>query len=261
MDTCMEERSVWASLSRGVSYLLHPFLMPVWLLLILFGTGILPIYLPVGIKRYILMVVTVDTLVVPALGILLMRVFGLLGDFSLSRRYERTLLMLIVALCYGLCGWMLGSSPMLFLLRRMMFAAMACTLFALLVNLRWQVSLHMTAAGAATGYGRHPVVCRLYQSRLGILRCGSVFRRVGFGPALSRKTYARSGGRRVCRRLPARRRGTAAGLKAARRGHEGRHKFCVALRVPVRSRGFRPIPHVSLSGGVPNSPVPAALVR
>ena len=119
MDTCMEERSVWASLSRGVSYLLHPFLMPVWLLLILFGTGILPIYLPVGIKRYILMVVTVDTLVVPALGILLMR--------------------------------MLGSSPMLFLLRRMMFAAMACTLFALLVNLRWQVSLHMTAAGAATG--------------------------------------------------------------------------------------------------------------
>lgn len=36
--------------------------------------------------------------------------------------------MLIVALCYGLCGWMLGSSPMLFLLRRMMFAAMACTL-------------------------------------------------------------------------------------------------------------------------------------
>ena len=59
--------------------------------------------------------------------------------------------LLIVALCYGLCGWMLGSSPMLFLLRRMMFAAMACTLFALLVNLRWQVSLHMTAAGAATG--------------------------------------------------------------------------------------------------------------
>ena len=122
MDTCMEERSVWASLSRGVSYLLHPFLMPVWLLLILFGTGILPIYLPVGIKRYILMVVTVDTLVVPALGILLMRVFGLLSDFSLSRRHERTLPMLIVAL-----------------------------FFALLVNLRWQVSLHMTAAGAATG--------------------------------------------------------------------------------------------------------------
>ena len=117
----------------------------------LFRSGILPIYLPVGIKRYILMVVTVDTLVVPALGILLMRVFGLLGDFSLSRRHERTLPMLIVALCYGLCGWMLGSSPMLFLLRRMMFAAMACTLFALLVNLRWQVSLHMTAAGAATG--------------------------------------------------------------------------------------------------------------
>ena len=49
MDTCMEERSVWASLSRGVAYLLHPFLMPVWLLLILFGTGILPSFLSGGI--------------------------------------------------------------------------------------------------------------------------------------------------------------------------------------------------------------------
>lgn len=252
---------MWASLSRGVSYLLHPFLMPVWLLLILFGTGILPIYLPVGIKRYILMVVTVDTLVVPALGILLMRVFGLLGDFSLSRRYERTLLMLIVALCYGLCGWMLGSSPMLFLLRRMMFAAHGLYAFRAVGEPAVAGQPAHDGSGCGDGYGRHPVVCRLYQSRLGILRCGSVFRRVGFGPALSRKTYARSGGRRVCRRLPARRRGTAAGLKAARRGHEGRHKFCVALRVPVRSRGFRPIPHVSLSGGVPNSPVPAAPVR
>lgn len=85
MDTCMEERSVWASLSRGVSYLLHPFLMPVWLLLILFGTGILPIYLPVGIKRYILMVVTVDTLVVPALGILLMRYKGPYENYRIGK--------------------------------------------------------------------------------------------------------------------------------------------------------------------------------
>lgn len=151
MENRKEKHTVWYRLSRVASFVLHPLLMPVWLLLVLFGTGMLPVYLPVGVRNYILTVVVVDTLAVPALGILLLHVFGLAGDRSLPRRGDRTLPMLVAALCYGLCAWMLGSSPMLFLLRRMMLAAMACTLFALAVNLRWPVSLHMTAVGAAVG--------------------------------------------------------------------------------------------------------------
>lgn len=172
MERGMEERNVWKGLSRGVSYLLHPFLMPVWLLAILFGTGILPFWLPAEIRRYILLVVTVDTLVVPAAGIFLMRAFGLIGDFSLSQRRERTLPMLVVAFCYALCGWMLGSLPVFFLLRRIMLAAIACTLFAFVVNLRWQVSLHMTAIGAATGM----VALLLYAGYTGLIGifCGAV---------------------------------------------------------------------------------------
>lgn len=138
-------------ISRIISYLLHPFLMPVWLLVMLFGTGILPLYLPQTMKGYILTVVIVDTLLVPAIGIWLMKMFGLIDDYSLSTRHDRMLPMLVVALCYGVCGWMLGAAPMLFLLRRMMFAAMWCTVFAFVVNIRWQVSLHMTAIGAAVG--------------------------------------------------------------------------------------------------------------
>lgn len=138
-------------LSRIISYLFHPFLMPVWLLAMLFGTGILPVYLPQPLRNYILTVVLIDTLLVPALAVWLLKMFGLIANYSLATRRDRMLPMFIVALCYGVCGWMLGSAPMLFLLRRIMFAAMLCTVFALLVNLRWQVSLHMTAMGAAVG--------------------------------------------------------------------------------------------------------------
>lgn len=108
-------------------------------------------YLPQGAKSYILTVVIVDTLIVPAVGIWLMKMLGLIKDYSLSTRHDRMLPMAVVAICYGVCGWMLGSAPMLFLLRRMMFAAMLCTVFAFVVNLRWQISLHMTAMGAAVG--------------------------------------------------------------------------------------------------------------
>lgn len=165
-------RAVWYCLSRGVSYLLHPFLMPVWLLAVLFGTGIIPVYIPAGIRNYILTVVTINTLFVPVIAIILMRIFGLIDDYSFSTRRERTLPMLIAALCYGLCGWMLGASPMLFLLRRMMFAAMSCTVFALILNFRWRVSLHMTAVGAAVGM----VTILLYAGYVNLIWifCGAV---------------------------------------------------------------------------------------
>lgn len=147
----ISERPAGELLSRTVSYIFHPFLMPVWLLLMLFGTGILPMYLPRVMKNYILTVVIVDTLIVPALAVCLMKMLGLIRDYSLSTRHDRMLPMLAVALCYGVCAWMLGSAPMLFLLRRMMLAALLCIVFAFAVNLRWQISLHMTAMGAAVG--------------------------------------------------------------------------------------------------------------
>lgn len=138
-------------LSSAISYIMHPFLMPVWFLAIMFATGIIPAFLPAGIRNYLFMVFGVDTLLVPILGVALMKTFGIIRDYSLSTRAERRLPLIIVALCYGLCAYMLRSLPMLFMLQKVMWAAMFCAVFALCVNLGWQISLHMTAAGALVG--------------------------------------------------------------------------------------------------------------
>lgn len=145
------ERVVWYGLSRAASYVFHPFLVPVWIMIVLLGAAVFPFYMSAGVRRYIVMVVAIDTLAIPAMGIVLMRLLGIIRDYSLSTRHDRILPLAVVAVCYGVCGWLLDGAPVLFLMRRMMFAAMACTLFALAVTTRWQISLHMTAWGGATG--------------------------------------------------------------------------------------------------------------
>lgn len=138
-------------ISSAVSYVLHPFLMPVWFMALLFGTGLLPVYVSSQVRNYILAVMFTDMLLVPALAIMLMHLFRVIRDYSLSSRKDTILPLFIVALCYGLCGWMISSFPMLFLLRRMMFASMACTLFCLLGSMLGRISIHLTAAGAVVG--------------------------------------------------------------------------------------------------------------
>lgn len=139
------------SISKAVSYLLHPFLVPLYAMLVLFATGAVPLYVSVEAKRWMLVMVTVNTILVPAAAVILMRISGVIGDYSLSTRRDRILPLFVTALCYGLCAWILTDIPMLFIVRMCMMAAAGCTLFALLVTLFWQISLHMTAIGGITG--------------------------------------------------------------------------------------------------------------
>lgn len=155
------EGKVTGMLCKAALWVFHPLLVPVWLLLALFATGIMPIYLRPAVRTYILAVVVVDTLVVPMLAMALLGIFGLVGRGAPTNR-AMTLKVLVVMLCYGMCGWMLDFSPMLFMLRRMMFAAAACSLYGLVLYQWRQSSSHMIAMGGAMGvvsilmYGGYP---------------------------------------------------------------------------------------------------------
>lgn len=138
-------------LSKAVSYLLHPFLIPVYVILLLSAIGILPLYIPPPVRNYILGVVFINTICVPAMAIIVMRIFGLIKDYSLSTRHDRMLPLFIVALCYGLAAWIIGGLPAAFMLKRFLLAAMGCAVYAFILNAFWQVSLHMTAIGGAAG--------------------------------------------------------------------------------------------------------------
>ncbi|MEG1622438.1 MAG: hypothetical protein RR330_03585 [Alistipes sp.] len=141
---------MYTKLAHAISYLLHPFLIPTYLMLIVLYFRTAFINYPMGIKFYLLWVVILFTLIIPMLVLMVLRSIGRIDNYRVATREERILPLLIGGICYMLCAWMIIKIPSAALLSKMMIAAAICELFALIVTLRWQISLHLTAMGAAT---------------------------------------------------------------------------------------------------------------
>lgn len=134
-------------LSKTISYALHPLVVPTLaVLLLLFGHTVMS-GISVRAKGFFVAIVILNTLVIPALSIALLRSLRLIPDLSLSEPRHRIIPMLIVALSYVACAFMLSDLMMAFLIRRFLFAALGCVLLVILVTPFWKISLHMTAAG------------------------------------------------------------------------------------------------------------------
>lgn len=144
---------MYTRLARIVSYALHPFVMPLYMILLLLfaDTAYSSIY-SLKVKVYLIWVTVLFTMVIPLLVMLLLKSYHKISDSELTRRHERIIPMLAVLACYVLCGVAIIRVPFAEMLSRFMFAATACVLIGMIVTLFWKISLHMIAAGAILSF-------------------------------------------------------------------------------------------------------------
>ncbi len=148
-DSAQPQEGILTTWSRGISWVLHPFLVPAYTIcILLFGDTIMS-NIALSLKWFFVLVVVLNTLIIPAIFIALMRTFGVLGDLSLQQRRERIIPLAVVAVCYLICALMISNVLVAFLIRKFLFAALGCVIMALVVNFWWKISLHLTAAGGA----------------------------------------------------------------------------------------------------------------
>lgn len=140
-----------ALLSKTISYALHPIIIPtIGVAVLLFGKSVMSA-VTIDAKWFLLAMVLMNTAVIPALIIGLLRYFGIIPDLSLKKRGERIIPMAIIALSYIVCAFMLKDMMMAFLIRRFLMCALCCVIFAGTVTFFWHISLHMTAIGGLLG--------------------------------------------------------------------------------------------------------------
>jgi len=135
-------------LARGISWVLHPFVLPLYLLALLLTATPFALF-PARVKIYLVWVVALYAVVLPVLSTGLLRSLGCISDFRLDGRRERVWPLMIGTVCYVLCAVTIGKIPQMVFLRKFMLAAACCEAMCLAVSLRWKISLHMTAMGAA----------------------------------------------------------------------------------------------------------------
>ncbi len=135
-------------LARILSWALHPLVLPLYLVLLLFSQTAFALFSS-GVKWYLAGTVVLYGSLLPALCVGVMRLRGWIPNLRLADRRERVLPLICGAACYLLAATTIGRVEAALFLRKFMLAAACSELFCALVSTRWQVSLHLTAMGAA----------------------------------------------------------------------------------------------------------------
>ena len=137
----------YKKISTGISWVLHPFLLPIYMMALLLTMTTFSHYSP-NVKFYLLWVVALYAVIIPVLSLGVLRSLGRISDYRVDDRRERMLPLLIGALCYILCAVTVAKIPSAVFLRKFMLAAACCELLCLGVSFYWKISLHLTGMGA-----------------------------------------------------------------------------------------------------------------
>lgn len=137
----------YKKISTGLSWGLHPFLLPIYMMAMLLTMTTFAHY-PSNVKFYLLWVVVLYAVIIPVLALGVLRSLGRISDYRVDDRRERMLPLLVGALCYILCAITIAKIPSAMFLRKFMVAAACCEILCLVVSLRWKISLHLTGMGA-----------------------------------------------------------------------------------------------------------------
>lgn len=137
----------YTRLAHGISWVLHPFLLPVYMIALLLTATTFALF-PANVKFYLLWVILLYAVLIPVLALGVLRSLGRISSYRVDDRHERLLPLLVGAICYLLCAITLAKIPSVVFLRKFMVAAACCEVLCLVVSLRWKISLHLTGMGA-----------------------------------------------------------------------------------------------------------------
>lgn len=135
--------------AKFISAIFHPVLLPSLGFLLLISTGIYDHILSGEAKKYLLLVIFFTTATLPMLTIALLALNPKF-DFSMKESRDRVLPLLFSSVFYYTGFMLLSKIHFLPVFKLFMIASVLLIVVLLLVSFRWNISIHMAAAGAVT---------------------------------------------------------------------------------------------------------------
>ncbi len=140
-------------LSRLFSVLFHPLIIPTLGILILFRLNTyVSLVVSDPAKRFVLIIVFVNTALAPVLATLLLKRAGVIRDVLLGERSERLFPLLLTALFYILTYYLLKQIQLPSLIYYYVIGATLLVLICLIITFKWKISIHMISMGGVTGF-------------------------------------------------------------------------------------------------------------
>lgn len=139
-------------IAQLISYLLHPLLMPLYALYFTFNVDSIFSLIPYPARLYCYVVTGVALVLMPLLSLPLFKRFRLISNYGLESKQERVYPILIAVVFAFVGFWVIGRMPYTNIVQQLYLVLIILLSVFSIVTLRWKMSMHMTAMGAACGF-------------------------------------------------------------------------------------------------------------
>lgn len=139
------------NLSRIISGIAHPMLMPLFSVFVIFHSGTYLDFTPYQLVRAIYLIVAISTILLPLSILPLLKAQRLISDYGLEKRSERVIPLIFSMVFYLLGYYMLLKFPMTRIIANLQLAAIVSIFIVMLISLKWKISLHMAGIGGFLG--------------------------------------------------------------------------------------------------------------
>lgn len=137
--------------SQVISYFFHPLLMPTIGVILLMYSNSYVSYIPVNAKKWLIILTSVGTLLLPALMLPMFLLQGKISNLQLDKTRERIFPLILTTVFYLLTYMLFIKIPVLKFVHAFIFACFLSVLFAAVISVRWKISTHMIGLGGMTG--------------------------------------------------------------------------------------------------------------
>ena len=139
-------------IARFLSVVLHPVLMPTYAMLMIFQLNTYFVYnTPLLSKIQLFIVIVFNTLIMPIVISYLLITKGYIRSFEMQKRQERIIPFVSNFILLMIAYYMLYQIGLARQFLSLLLGAAASVAIAIIINLKWKISIHMIGIGGVAG--------------------------------------------------------------------------------------------------------------
>lgn len=141
---------MFEKISKIISHVFHPLLVPTVGFLVLFNSGTYLSYIPFNMKVWITSIVFVCTFFLPLMFIVFLRYQEVINNIHMKERRERYIPILITFFLFVFCFYLIRRIDIPAMFCSFILGGMTTLLFSFFITLRYKISIHMVGLGGLT---------------------------------------------------------------------------------------------------------------
>ncbi len=138
---------MFEKISKIISHIFHPLLVPTVGFLVLFYSGTYLSYLPFNIKAWITSIVFVCTFFIPLMFILFLRYQEIINDIQMKERKDRYIPIIISFFLFVFCFYLIKRIDIPGMFYSFMLGGIFTLLITFFISLWFKISIHMVGLG------------------------------------------------------------------------------------------------------------------